>query len=288
MRKYVYIAALLLAATSCKVASTIADTANELLRGEVVARAGTHKLHRTQLESYIPAGVSREDSINLAHRYIHAWAEDLLLLDMAEEQLSDAEKDVSAELEDYRRTLLKYRYEQRYIEQRLDTLVTQEEILRYYNAHPDKFRLERPVVKARYLILPAGSKSQRTLRTLISSDDENSAAQAAKLSATSAIKYVDASETWTDVLILAQDLGMDYNRMMASVKGQFVDWTDDNKILHLAYFLDLVPAGKTAPLEYCTPRIRELILSSRKHELEQRLEQDVLQEARKNKKLVIY
>lgn len=288
MRKYVYIAAFLMAATSCKVASTLAETATELLRGEVVARAGSHILHREQLESYIPTGVSREDSINLAHQYINAWAEDLLLLDMAEEQLSEAEKDVSAELEDYRRTLLKFRYEQRYIEQRLDTLVTDEEIVRYYNANLGKFRLERPIVKARYLILPAGSKKLSTLRTLISSDDEKSAAEAANLSTTIAIKYVDAANTWQDALLVAQDLGMDYGKMMASLKGQFVEWTDEGNVLHLACLVDMIPEGRTAPLEYCTPRIRDLILSSRKHELEIQLEQDVLQNARKNKKLVIY
>jgi hypothetical protein len=288
MRKYVYIAVLLMAASSCKVATTIVDTTNELLRGEVVARAGSHKLHREQLESYIPTGVSREDSINLAHQYINAWAEDLLLVDMAEEQLSEAEKDVSAELEDYRRTLLKFRYEQRYIEQRLDTLITDEEIVRYYNANLGKFRLERPIVKARYLTLPAGSKNLNTLRKLISSDDAQSAAEAANLSTTVAIRYVDAANAWQDALFLAQDLGMDYGKMMASLKGQFVEWTDENKVLHLACLVDMVPEGQTAPLEYCIPRIRDLILSGRKHELETQLEQDVLQDARKNKKLVIY
>lgn len=288
MRKCVYIAVLLMAATSCKVATTIADTASELLRGEVVARAGSHKLHREQLENYIPTGVSREDSINLAHQYINAWAEDLLLLDMAEEQLSEAEKDVSAELEDYRRTLLKFRYQQRYIEQRLDTLVTDEEMARYYNANLGKFRLERPIVKARYLILPAGSRNLSTLRALISSDDEKSAAEAANLSTTIAIKYVDAAGTWQDALLLAQDLGMDYGKMMASLKGQFVEWTDENNVLHLACLVDMIPEGRTAPLEYCIPRIRDLILSGRKHELETQLEKDVLQNARKNNKLVIY
>lgn len=288
MRKYVYIAVLLMAATSCKVATTIVDTTNELLRGEIVARAGSHKLHREQLESYIPTGVSREDSINLAHQYINAWAEDLLLVDMAEEQLSEAEKDVSEELEDYRRTLLKFRYEQRYIEQRLDTLVTDEEIVRYYNANLGKFRLERPIVKARYLTLPAGSKNLNTLRKLISSDDAQSAAEAANLSTTVAIRYVDAANAWQDALLLAQDLGMDYGKMMATLKGQFVEWTDEHKVLHLACLVDMVPEGQTAPLEYCIPRIRDLILSGRKHELEIQLEQDVLQDARQNKKLVIY
>jgi hypothetical protein len=143
-------------------------------------------------------------------------------------------------------------------------------------------------VKARYLILPGGSKKLSALRTLISSDDEKSAAEAANLSTTIAIKYVDAANTWQDALLVAQDLGMDYGKMMTSLKGQFVEWTDEGNVLHLACLVDMIPEGRTAPLEYCTPRIRDLILSSRKHELETQLEQDVLQNARQNKKLVIY
>ena len=121
------IGALMLSAVSCKMVGQIQETATELFRGEVVAKVGDHKLFRSQLDNYIPGGVSASDSAALARQYINAWAEDLLLLDMAEEQLSEAEKDVSAELERYRQTLLKYRYEQLYVDQRLDTLITDEE-----------------------------------------------------------------------------------------------------------------------------------------------------------------
>ncbi len=129
MKRHIIIALCVLAAlTSCKSAGRFQEAAQELFRGEVVARAGDHKLHRGELEKFIPAGVSPEDSANLAARYIKAWAEDLLMVDMAEAQLSASEKDVSKELEQYRRSLLKYRYEQLYINQRLDTLVTDAEI----------------------------------------------------------------------------------------------------------------------------------------------------------------
>ena len=50
----------------------------------------------------------------------------------------------------------------------------------------------------------------------------------------------------------------------------------------------MVPEGKPAPEEYVTERIRDLILSARKHELETGLEQDLLEDARKNNKFVIY
>lgn len=288
MRKLPYIGILLVAVCSCKVVNTLTDTANELFRGEVVARAGDHVLHLSELEQYIPQGVSSEDSTKLARQYIDAWAQDLLLLDMAEEQLSPSEKDVTNELEDYRRTLLKYRYEQLYINQRLDTLITTEEVNAFYKENSALFRLERPIVKARYLLIPADAKSIKNLRRLMSSEDETEVMEAASLASTSAIKYVDQADTWMDALSLAREMGMDYQKLLSGIRNQFMEYTDDNGILHLAYLAEQVPEGKTAPLEYCEDRIRELILSGRKHTLEESLEQDVLEDARKNNKYVIY
>lgn len=288
MKKLWFIALLLLSAVSCRMATTLADTATDLLRGEVVARVGDHRLHRSELENYIPGGVNESDSIALAQQYIYAWAEDLLLLDMAQSQLSPAEMDVSKELEQYRRTLLKYRYEQRYIDQRLDTLITDEEISAFYRDNPDKFRLDRPIVKARYLIIPADAKSVKTLRRSMSSDDESEVLGAGELAATAAIKYVDSSDSWMDAITLAQELGTDYRTLLGHIKSSFAEWTDENGILKIAYITEMVAEGKTAPQDYCTGRIRDLILSGRKHQLETSLEQHLLEEAIRDNKFVIY
>ena len=188
MKKLVIFLAVAVAAVSCKMVGQLQETASELFRGEVVARVGDHKLYRSQLEAFIPAGVTPEDSAGMALRYINAWAEDLLLLDMAEEQLSPEEKDVTQELEAYRRTLLEYRYRQLYIDHRLDTLVSDEELERYWREHPERFKMD----------------------------------------------------------------------------------------------------GKATPLEECSQRVRDLILSERKHRLEQSLDEQLMADAIKSNKFVIY
>lgn len=180
--------ALLVAAVSCKMVNRLQETTAELFRGDIVARVGDHKLYRSQLEAYIPAGASPEDSALLARQWINAWAEDLLLLDMAEEQLSPEEKDVSEELEAYRRSLLGYRYRQLYIDRRLDTLVTDEELERWYREHADRFKED----------------------------------------------------------------------------------------------------GKAVPLDECSQRVRDLILSERRHRLETGLDEQLMEDAIKGKKFVIY
>ena len=288
IKRFIWLVAVLTLVFSCKMARELQDSANELFRGELVAKVGDHKLHRGQLEQFIPAGVSAEDSAALARQYIQAWAEDLLMLDMAEEQLSDAEKDVSKELEDYRRSLLKYRYQQRYIDQRLDTLITDEEIAAFYRDNADKFRLERPVLQARYLIIPADAKSLKAIKKAMSSDDDMEVMEADSLAATSAIKYVDSSETWMDAITLAQELGTDYRTLLGALHGHTVELPDEAGNLRFAYITNMVGEGKTAPLEYVTDRIRDLILSGRKHRLESGLERDLLEDARRNKKFVIY
>ena len=288
MKKVLYILLLSLLAVSCKMTRQFQDAASALFRGQVVARVGNHKLYRSELLKYIPAGASPEDSASLALQWINAWAEDILLLDMAEEQLSGEDKDVRKELEEYRRTLLKYRYEQLYINQRLDTLITDEEIEQYYLANKERFRLDRPLMKARYMIISAGARSLPVLKEKMSSDNEQEIMMADSLGSYAAIKYVDAAETWMDAITLASEMGIDYLSLVASIKNRFSELKDENGNLHIAYIAEMAPEGHTAPLDYVADRIRDIILSTRKHKLEIELERDLLEDASRNQKFVIY
>ena len=67
-RNIIFIGALLLCLLSCERIS------NFIHDDEVVAKVGRDKLYRSQLENYIPSGLSSEDSTNLALQYIKSWA----------------------------------------------------------------------------------------------------------------------------------------------------------------------------------------------------------------------
>ena len=286
MKKFALLIALV--AVSCQMVHRVTDSAAELFGDAVVARVGEHRLMRSELAEYIPAGVSSEDSLGLAQQYIKAWAEELLFLDMAESRLSKEEQDVSKELEEYRRTLLKYRYEERYINERLDTLISDEEVRNYYQEHTDKFLVERPLLKARYMIIPADSRSLKKIKELMSSDDAMDAIAADSLAFTAALRYVDSSDNWMDAILLARDLGTDEVSMMKALKGRSIELKGDDGNLRVAWVVDIVQKGSPAPLDYCAERIKDVILSARKHELVAGLEQDLLKDALGKGKFVIY
>ena len=278
----------LVAASACQMVHRVSDSAAELFGDRVVARVGEHRLMRSELAEYIPAGVSSEDSLSLAQRYINAWAEEHLFMDMAESRLSKEEQDVSKELEEYRRTLLKYRYEERYINERLDTLISDEEVRNYYKEHTDKFLVDRPLLKTRYMVIPADSRSLKTIKELMSSDDAMDAIAADSLAFTAALRYVDSSDSWLDAILLARDLGTDEVSMMKALRNRFIELKGDDGNLRVAYVVDIVQKGNPAPLDYCEERIKDILLSSRKHDLVSGLERDLLNDALVKGKFIIY
>ncbi len=256
---------------------------------DVVARYGRHKLYASQVERYIPKNVSPEDSANLAARYINTWAMDLLYQNVAQTQLSKEDQDVSSELEDYRRSLLKYRYEQQYISERLDTVVSPSEVEDYYLAHKSSFVLEVPIVKARFLDIMPESPNLEILKKKMSSSDYDDLSEADSIAYSSAIRYEDRSDEWVDAVTYARNFGTDYGTLLSTLGSDgFVEIRDDRADVRIGYITGMVRKGQAAPLEYCEERIKDIIISSRKRELLSALERDLLDDALEHQELIIY
>ena len=255
---------------------------------DVIAQVGMHKLYRTDLESFVPDGLSREDSTNIADQYIRTWASEQLYLDMATEQLSKSEKDVSKELDAYRNSLLRYRYEQRYVNERLDTTVTRAEIEEYYQAHKDLFVLDVPILKARFVDIMQDSPNIDVIRKKMSSTKYEDIVLTDSLAYSSALKYADYSEEWVNAVSLAREFGTDYGTMLSRLSGSCIEFQEDRGDIKIAYVLDIQKAGTLAPLDYCEERIEDIIISNRKHQLLSTLEQDLLDDALAKEKFVVY
>ena len=269
------------ALTSCRAISSF------LNNDETVAEVGNARLYRSQLNALIPKGVSQEDSVRLARQYINTWALDEVFLNIAEEQLSKAEKDVTRELEEYRRSLLKYRYEDLYVNERLDTAVSDDMVEDYYAAHQEKFLLNRPVVKARYLRIASDSPSLAKIRRKMDSDEVQDLVDADSLAYSSALKFSTWGNDWIDISTLAREFTTDHVSLMSMMRGGWIEFADTTGTTSIAYVSEIIREGKVAPIEYCTPMIKDMIISARKQTLITTLEQDLLNDARKTGQLVI-
>ena len=266
---------------SCKAISEFFDS------GEIVAQAGSAKLKRADLDQVIPSGLNPEDSTRLAKQFINTWALDQIFLERAVQQLSKTEMDVTKELEVYRRSLLKFRYEQLYINERLDTLVTDDEVQEYYETHKDRFVLQRPVVKARFISIAADSPVLKTIKQKMSSDEAEDILEADSLAFSSAYRFTTWNNAWIDASTLAREFGQESASVLASMKTGWIERTDTSGVSDIAFIAEMTPKGTMSPIEYSSPFIKDMIISARKQSLITSLERDLLEDARVNGQFVI-
>ena len=161
-----------------------------------VAKIGQEILYESDIVRIMPDGVSSADSAAMVSRYINTWALDRLLLLKAEEQLSKAERDVTAEVEEFRSTLLDFRFEKRWVEERLDTTVTLEEARLYYEEHPSGSIFPYPLVKARVIRISTGSPYYETVKGAYTVTSEQDVADLKELCYSSAERYTDFGGEW--------------------------------------------------------------------------------------------
>ena len=280
MRKALLIVMLVAAISSCRLY-------DRLFKGDVVARAGRDVLYRSDVDALNITGFSPEDSARIVERYIVSWAKSRLLLDMAQSQLSKADRDVEAQLEEYRQQLLVYRYEQQYVEQRLDTAVTDQEYMDFYEANPASFVAHVPLMKGWYIKVSDDSPNLNPIKSIYRSRVEEDRDRLGQLCYTSAEKYY-FFEDWVGLDAVVEGTGLDVQELARVLDNRsFIE----KNFLGYTYLIsvdDYVPAGSLAPYEYCRERIRNHILNRRKQELIASLERNLLNDAIVSEKFVIY
>jgi len=88
-------------------------------------------LYQSDLQGIMYDGISTNDSLVRTKVFIDNWIRRQLLIHQAENNLDKSELDCVKEMEDYRNSLIIYKYESMLIAQNLDTVVSDEEIEKY-------------------------------------------------------------------------------------------------------------------------------------------------------------
>lgn len=105
-------------------------------------------LYQKDIVDLLPKNVSKSDSLLMVKSIINNWAIQQLFKQKAEENLSIEENQVYTRLvDDYKQSLLINGYKERLIQQQLDTIISEEEILEYYNNNNRNFRLNEELIK---------------------------------------------------------------------------------------------------------------------------------------------
>jgi len=247
--------------------------------GQPVARVHNAFLYRSDLENVIPKNLTPTDSVLFARRFIENWVRQQVFLGQALNNLTSDEIDFSRELENYRNSLIVHRYETYLINNELDTVVTEEQLMAYFENNRSDFRLREDVVRARYAKLPLNSPDLSNFRTWFRSIDPADFELLEEYCIRNAATFFLESNTWLIFDQLFREVPLNIQNVESFLRlNRFVELADEN-YRYFIYIFEYKLKGDESPLALERNNIREIILTKRRSELINRLRNQLFQDA---------
>jgi hypothetical protein len=280
-RNLLLLAGILLLANGC----SLFDSNNQ---EEPLARVFEEYLYPSDLSKAITPGTSSQDSLVIAKRFVETWVKDQLMLNRAEQALNEEQMDFEKQIEQYRLSLLIFSYRQKLLQQKLDTLVTEEEVQTYYEANVNNFMLNQDVIKGTFIKIPLSAPRVDELRRWSWNHSPEDLEQMEKYCISYADKFSDFNDTWVYFNSLKVQLPMKISQPSRYLSYNKNIETTDSQFRYFLRVTDLVIEGEAAPLELVSEDIISIILNKRKMEFIQDLEQRVYNDGVNRNQFEIY
>jgi hypothetical protein len=253
-----------------------------------LATVGSNDLYLSDLNGLFKKGLTAPDSIALAKSYIDKWIRKQLLIQRAELNLTDDDKDVEKEIEEYRSSLLIYRYEQSLVEQKLDSVVKDPEIEQYYQQNESNFVLSDALVKAVLIKIPLNAPHIEKVQSWYKSDKAEDIAALESYCYQYAKTYDVFNDDWVYLGQLTQFVPIvigDKNEFLKSTK---CIETKDSVFRYFVNIKEYKLIGSTASLKLVKADIKTIILNKRKMMFINGLEDEIYNDALSKKTFKIY
>ena len=247
----------------------------------VVAECYGKYLYESDLKGIVPAGASIMDSLQHVSTYIDSWIRRQTLVHQAESNLDLEELDLKKQLDEYRNSLVIYAYESQLISQKLDTLVSEDEIAQYYAQNKEDFQLRNTMVRVAYVILDEGNEQKADFRKLMSDPDTLLLQDIDLMATDNASKYYLDVDHWMRLDELTGIVPIEiFNAESFLKKNKFVCF-DTNESTYMVRFVDYLLEESTSPIELVRNNIKDVILAQRKQDMLEKMRVAVYDKARR-------
>ncbi len=255
-------------------------------QADALASMEGHLLRRAEVESLIPRGASSADSLLLAENYVKKWVKEQLVYEVAERNLSDEKMEIDQLVEDYRRSLIRYRYQERLVNERLKTDISEQDKQQFYEENPKLFTLEQGLIKGLFLKIPVDAPGLVDVKKWYKSSDEAALEKIEKYSVQNATIYEYFYDKWVDFDEVMDNIPIYVSDPATFLKGHKQVEVADSSYCYLLNIAEYLVPGQTEPYESASPRIVEMLVNLRKVDFLRNFEDELYNEAVQKGKVI--
>ncbi len=254
-----------------------------------VAKVSDVVLYYDQIPGLILQGTSESDSIAIIRNYINKWAKKELVLRKAEDNLSpELKSQIEKQIDETKTDLVIYQYQRQMMLEKMDTLITEEEIESYYAANKNSFILSSNIVKTLFIKLPLETPNIYRIKLLSRSNNQTDLQELESICFQFAEKFDDFGENWITMDGLMVELQKEIENQESFLRRYTYYETTDSVYIYLLTIRDYKLRSSIAPYEYVKEDIKRIILNNRRFEFIKSLENGIYNEALKKNSFKIY
>jgi ubiquitin len=253
-----------------------------------IARANDEYLYVDNIRDIVPIGTSAKDSLDLINKHIDNWLHSTLVIQKAEDNLTEEQKNVEVQLNDYRNSLITYIYEKELVKQKLDTVISNEEVEEYYNNNKGNFELKDNIIKVVYIKVNKKAPGINDLKKWYKSDIQKDKDRLSDYCHQFAENFYLNADSWLLFDDLLKEIPIQtYNKELFLQNNRFVEVSDSTN----NYFLNIKGfkiRNSLSPLSFESINIKNIILNKRKLQLITKMKEDIYNDAINTNKIEIY
>jgi len=253
---------------------------NKQSEDNYVARVGEEFLSYSYLNDLIPINISVEDSVELANKIISEWATSKLLLQNAQNNLNENEKEsIDEKSKKYRDNLILSDYKNKISKNNPDTIVTDDEIKVFFETNSKNFTLYNEIIQGRYLKLNKSNFNINEIKRRFNRFNLGDRYFFDSISI-QLLNYSFNDSTWINKNLFFNKIPtLNNDEIQRIVKNNLFYIEEDSLALYLIKINKYKKANDYAPLDYIYERIRELISNRKRIDYLTKIEKELIEDA---------
>lgn len=250
----------------------------------MAVRVGESVLYKEDIEAQIPNGTLSNDSAHIADKIVKDWTLQQVMLKKAKENTAVSAAAFEKQIEAYKNSLILYDYQNRVLNQWLDTVVREEEIAAYYQRNMSQFYLKSNIVRVRFVKIRKDHRlAEKIKKEMFATPftDENML-QLAKWCQQAAENYYLEDEQWLYFNDLLREVPIQtYNQENFLKNNRNIEISAEESVYYVT-IVDFKVRDMVSPLNFETERIRQILLNHRRQVFLQKMQRDLMREAEEN------
>ncbi len=252
----------------------------------LLATVHNKNLYVSDMPGMFPERTGSEDSVMIIENYVRRWVRDAVLMHEAEQNVPQ-DLNIDKLVRDYRASLIRHNYEEYLVTEMLDSVVTEQELVTFYEKSKEQFQLEAAVMRCFFLKFPTGSAEAERVRQWWEGGTEQDVNFLQSWASTNAkVSYLNDS-LWYKVAEIAAYLPKGtLNEGNVVAKRDFRQ--KDGEYDYYFKMLELVNRKEIPPLSYVEGQARKYILHRRQTKLLEDLKEQMFEKEMRDNNVRVF